>query len=101
MEFPVILEPVVGNGCRAIGAGGFSVGLMAEGATAAEAIDRLSDQIQARLRAGAKLTHLSIPAAAAPWQQDAGCLRDEPLYEAWRQAMAEYRRQKDEDPEAP
>jgi hypothetical protein len=100
MEVPVILETVAGNGYRATGAGGLSVGLTAEGATAAEAIDRLAEQIRARLRAGAKLTELNVAAGSANWMQDAGYLHDEPLYEPWREAMEEYRRKLDEDSEA-
>ena len=100
MEVPVIIEPVTGNGYRATGAGGLSVGLTAAGATAAEAIDRLADQVRMRVNAGAKLAELSVAASAAPWMQDAGYLHDDPLYEPWREAMEEYRRQLDEDPEA-
>src|SRR6202044_786026 len=88
MEVPVIIEPVTGNGYRVTGAGGLSVGLTAEGATAAEAIDRLADQVRMRVNSGAKLAELSVgPAAAAPWKQDAGYLHDDPLYEPWRAAM--------------
>jgi hypothetical protein len=54
--------------------------LTAEGATAAEAIDRLAEQIQTRLLAGAKLTELNVAAGAAPWKEDAGYLRNDPLY---------------------
>ena len=100
MEVSVIIEPVIGNGFRVTGAGGLSVGLTAEGATAVEAIERLSEQIQTRLHAGAKLTELSIGQGAAPWKQDAGYLRDDPLYQPWLDAMQEYRRKLDEDPEA-
>jgi hypothetical protein len=100
VEVPVIIEPVTGNGYRATGAGGLSVGLTAEGATAAEAIDRLAEQVRTRLSAGAKLAELSVAADAAPWKQDAGYLHDEPLYEPWREAMEDYRRKLDEDPEA-
>jgi hypothetical protein len=100
VEVPVIIETVAGNGYRVTGAGGLSVGLTAEGATAAEAIDRLADQVRARVNAGAKLTELSFDAASAPWMQDAGYLQDEPLCEPWRDAMEEYRRKLDEDPEA-
>ena len=100
MEVPVIIEPVTGNGYRVTGAGGLSVGLTAEGATAAEAIDRLAEQIQTRLLAGAKLTELSVATGVAPWKEDAGYLRNDPLYEPWREAMDEYRRKLDEDPEA-
>jgi hypothetical protein len=100
VEVPSIIEPVTGNGYRAIGAGGLSVGLTAEGANAAEAIDRLADQVRMRLNAGAKLAELSVGPGMAPWMQDAGYLRDDPLYEPWREAMEEYRRRLDEDPEA-
>ncbi len=99
MDIPVIIETINGNGYRATGAGGLSVGLTAEGATAAEAIDRLGDQVRARVKAGAKLAELSV-AGVAPWRQDAGYLHDEPLYEPWREAMEEQRRKLDEDPEA-
>jgi hypothetical protein len=100
VEAPVIIETVAGNGYRATGAGGLSVGLTAEGATAAEAIERLAEQVRTRVNAGAKLTELSVVAGWAPWKQDAGYLRDEPLYEPWREAMKEYRRKLDEDTEA-
>lgn len=99
MEIPVIIEPVTSNGYRAIGAGGLSVGLTTEGTTAAEAIDRLADQVRLRVNAGAKLAELSV-ANDPPWKKDAGYLRDEPLYEAWREAMEENRHKLDEDPDA-
>src|SRR5690242_9353064 len=54
VEVPVIIEPVTVSRYRVTGAGGLSVGLTAEGATAAEAIDRLADQIRMRVNAGAK-----------------------------------------------
>jgi hypothetical protein len=100
VEVPVIIEPITGNGYRVTGAGGLSVGLTAEGSTAAEAIDRLAEQVRTRLNAGATLAELSVAAGVTPWKQDAGCLRDDPLYEPWREAMKEYRCKLDEDPEA-
>lgn len=100
MQISVIIEPVSGSGFRVTGAGGLSVGLTADGATAAEAIDRLADQVRSRVNAGAKLAELNVAANAAPWKKDAGYLHDEPLYEPWRKAMEESRRKLDEDPEA-
>jgi hypothetical protein len=100
VEVPVIVEPVAGNGYRVTGAGGLSVGLTAEGATVAEAIGRLAEQVRTRVRAGAELTEVDLAAGAARWTQDAGYLHDEPLFEPWREAMEEYRRKLDEDPEA-
>ena len=100
METPVIIEQVNGKGYRVTGAGGLSVGLTAEGATAAEALDRLAEQVRTRVNAGAKLAELRVAAGVAPWKQDAGYLHDEPLYGPWREAMEDYRRKLDEDPEA-
>ena len=99
MDVPVILESVNGSGFHATGAGGLSVGLAAEGATAAEALDRLADQVMDRMKGGAKLT-VSASASLADRLADAGCLRDEPLYDAWREAMEENRRMVDDDPDA-
>lgn len=100
MDVPVIIEPIIGKGYRATGAGGLSVGLSAEGATAEEAIDRLAEQVRSRFHEGARIAELSDPAREASWKQDAGCLQDEPLYEAWRNAIEANRRKLDEDPEA-
>ena len=71
VEVPVIIEPVAGSGYRATGAGGLSVGLTAEGATAAEAIDRLADQVRLRVNAGARLAELSVAGGIGPLE--AGC----------------------------
>jgi hypothetical protein len=103
MGVPVVLENVNGCGFRATGAGGLSVGLAAEGATAAEALERLADQVNLRVSSGARLTELSVPVPTHLGDRlaDAGCLRDEPLYDAWRQAMEENRRALDEDPDSP
>src|SRR5580693_4185212 len=97
VEVPVVIEPVTGNGYRAIGAGGLSVGLSAEGATVEEAVDRLADQVRTRVSAGAKLTEVTVVAGQAPWKQDAGYLRDEPLFEAWREAMEKNRQELDDE----
>jgi hypothetical protein len=43
---------------------------------------------------------VNLAAGAAPWTQDAGYLHDEPMFQAWREAMKEYRRKLDDDPEA-
>ena len=65
-----------------------------------QAIDRLAELIQSRMNAGAKLAELRVGTGAAPWKEDAGYLRDSPSYQPWREAIEEYRRQLDEDPEA-
>ena len=96
----VVIEPIAGNGIRATGAGGLSVGSSADGATAEEAIHRLADQVRLRVGSGARLTELTVAGGPGPWTQDAGYLRNDPLYEPWCAAMEEYRRRLDEDPDA-
>jgi hypothetical protein len=101
VEIPVLLEPVAGNGYRATGTEGLSVGLTAEGATREEAMDKLGELVKARISRGAEIRPLQVAASGPhPWSHFAGCLRDDPMYDAWRQAMEEYRRKLDEDPDA-
>ena len=78
MEVPIIIEPVTGNGYRVTGAGGLSVGLTAEGATLAEAIDRLPIRFGCAGRRS-EAGRAERRASAAPWKQDAGYLHDDPL----------------------
>jgi hypothetical protein len=100
VEIPVLLEPVAGNGYRAIGTEGLSVGLTAEGATREEAMDKLGDLVKARITGGAEIRPLQVAAGPHPWSDQAGWLRDDPMYDAWRQAMEDYRNKLDEDPDA-
>lgn len=96
MQIPVLVEPVGDNGFRATG--GEPVPLTAEGTTEAEALANLKEAIQGRLINGARLVPLEIPVAEHPWLPYAGTLKDDPLLEEWKEAMAEYRRQMDADP---
>lgn len=98
MQIPVLIEPVAGNGFRARSAEPF--GLTAEGATSDEALDKLRQEIQNRLTAGARLVSLDVP-ADNPWKAMAGIYKDDPQFDDWQQAIAEYRRQVEEDPDIP
>ena len=99
VELATIVEPIMGNGYRASGAAGLSVGLSAEGATALEALANLGKLVQARITTGAAIVPLEVP-PPHPFAQDAGYLRDDPMLDDWRKAMAEARRRLDEDPGA-
>jgi hypothetical protein len=96
VELATIVEPITGNGYRAIGAGGLSLGLSAEGATALEALANLGKLVQARITTGAAIVPLQVP-LAHPFAQDAGYLRDDPLLDDWKKAMAEARWRLDEE----
>jgi hypothetical protein len=99
VEIPVLIEPVVGNGYRASGSSPFP--FTVEGSTEEEALRKLHDLIDARLAAGAQVVPLLVSSAEHPWAPFAGKLRNDPMLEAWKQAMADYRRQVEEDPDIP
>ncbi len=99
MEIPVLIEPVAGNGYRARGGEPFA--LTGEGATPEEALHQLRERIRGRLTPGARVVSLEVSPAEHPWGSFAGGLRGDPLLEAWKQAMAEYRRKMEEDPDVP
>lgn len=99
MQIPVLIEPVAGTGFRA--RGGEPLPLTAEGATPDEALQKLRELLQARLTGGTRLVALEVPDDDNPWLKMAGMYKDDPLFDEWQQAIAEYRRQIDEDPDIP
>jgi hypothetical protein len=100
MQIPVLIEPVAENGYQAIAAEPF--GLKAMGATRDEALCKLREQINHRLAHGAVLTTIDVAPTEHPLAKYAGMWKeDDPLFDKWEQAIEEYRRQVDEDPEIP
>jgi hypothetical protein len=99
MEIQVLVDPIANNRYRACGGPPFP--FIAEGDSPHEAIQNLRQLIQDRLKAGAAICRVTIPAHESPMIQWAGSWKpDDPLHEEWRQAVEEYRRQIDEDPNA-
>jgi hypothetical protein len=100
MEIPVLIEPLSGRGYRAQAMA--IADLVAEGATQDEALTRLRQSIQERLAAGAQIVSLTVGVEPHPLLRFAGTWKEgDPLLEEWRQAVEEYRRQVDQDPNAP
>jgi hypothetical protein len=98
MQLAVLIEPVAGNGYRAVSG---PLTLSAEGSTAEEALQNFRQMLAQRLAAGARLVTLEIPGADNPWLPLAGMYKDDDLFADWCQAMADYRRQVDENPDTP
>ena len=96
MHIPVLIEPVAGNGFRARGMEPFA--LSGEGPTREEALAKLRDQLDARLKSGAEIMGLEVPAPPNPWVEFAGMFKDDPLFDDWQKAIEEYRREVDADP---
>ncbi len=101
MQIPILIEPVAGNGYRS--RGGEPYALSAEGATRDEVLAKLRAQLEARMRGGAEAVSLEVagPAAGNPWVEFAGMFKDDPLFDDWQKAIAEYRREVEEDPNYP
>jgi hypothetical protein len=99
VQIPVLVEPIDGQGYRA--RGGEPLALTAEGPTREAALANLKEQLQARLRNGAEVVPLDLTVAPHPFAEFVGIFKDDPLVEDWKKAMADYRRQIDQDPELP
>ena len=99
MQIPVLIERVAGNGYKA--RAGEPFGLTAEGPTPDEALRLLRQEVDQRVAAGATLTSIDIPSSEHPWLRWAGTLKGDPLVDEWRQAVAEYRAEIDNDPNIP
>ena len=92
MNIPVLIEPLGPQRFRAT-----VFALSAEGGTEDEAIQRVRDELTTRLSAGARIDAIRVPISGTDGElpSAAGILKDNPLYDEWREAIAEYRRQVD------
>jgi hypothetical protein len=100
MQIQVLINPLADNRFQACGGSPFP--LIAEGETPYEAVRNLRQLIQDRLRAGATVCRIDVPAHESRTAQWVGSWKpDDPLYEEWREAVEEYRRQVDEEPNNP
>jgi len=97
MQIPVLVERVKGNGYCARGTEPFAVS--AKGATREEALAKLREKIQTRLKNGMEIVGLEVGPQPHPLAEFAGMFKDDPLFDDWVKAIAEYRRQVDNDPD--
>jgi predicted RNase H-like HicB family nuclease len=97
MQIPVLIERVKGNGYRARGNDPFAVS--AKGATREEALAKLRAKIQARLKNGSEIVGLEVGPQPHPLAEFAGIFKDDPMFDDWQQAIADYRHQVDNDPD--
>jgi len=97
MQIPVLVERVKGNGYRARGKEPFAVS--AKGATRKEALAKLRAKIEARLKNGAELVGLEVGSHPHPLAEFAGMFKDDPMFDDWQKAIADYRRKVDNDPD--
>ena len=96
MQIPVFVEPIANNGYRAE-----PLDLRAEGHTQEEAVAKLKEQIQLRLRNGAALIPLEVSAGEHPLAKFAGMFKDDPDFREVLEIIEENRRKMDADPNIP
>ncbi len=97
MQIAVLVERMGNNGYRA--RGGEPFGITAEGATREEALAKLKDEVQAKLRDGGEIVTMEVSPEPHPLEKFAGMFPDDALTREWEEAMAEYPRKVDEAPE--
>lgn len=95
MQIPVLIEPIAGNGFRA--SGGEPLAVVVEAPTREEALAKLRDQLQARLRNGAEIVPLEMTPQPHPLAEFVGMFKDDPWIADWKKSMAEYRRRIDKE----
>ena len=86
MEIAVLIEPVPGKGYRARGGEPFA--FAAEGSTKEEALGKLRELIASRIKGGAELVAVDVPAGDNPWISSAGMFKDDPLFDQWQATIA-------------
>jgi hypothetical protein len=97
MELAILVEPANGQGYRARCGEPFVMEALGE--TREEALKKLRAEISRRVAGGAQIVGLEVGGESdSPIAKFAGWLEDDPLYEPWQAAIAEYRRQRDESP---
>jgi len=93
MQIPVLIEPIANNGYRATG--GPPLALVVEAPTREEALAKLKEQLQARLRNGAEVVPLDLAPPEHPWMKFAGMFKDDPYFKEVVEIMAARRRKMD------
>lgn len=94
MTTEVLLETLPDHRYRATGAGRFAVS--AEGATRDEAIQNFRVAAARSITGEAEVVSVDVPITSAhSWSPFAGIFKDEPLFDAWQEVIAENRRVED------
>ena len=99
MQVATLVEPIGSRGFRAKVGSPFEITVEAE--SRQEAVRQLHECLRQRMADGAELVSLEMDAEPHAWAEFAGDLKDDPLLEDWKRAMAEYRTQVDRDQENP
>lgn len=100
MQIDVLLKPSGEDGYTATVGKPFDV--TAHGTTEEETLACLRERVEETLAGGAKVVPMTIPSlsnAEIAWEAGRGMFKDDPLFDDWLAAIAEFRRQRDADDE--
>lgn len=95
MQVATLIEPIGARGFRAKIGSPFEITV--EAASRQEAVQQLRACLQQRMAAGAELVTLEMNTTTHAWAEFAGDLKDDPMLDDWKNAMAEYRAQVDRE----
>jgi hypothetical protein len=99
MQIPVLIESVAKSGFRA--STGEPLPVSADGATPEEALRNLRAAVDRQLKNGKQLEWLDLT-PANPWLALAGTHDpNDPLVKEWKQEMAAYRQEVEDNPDRP
>ena len=100
MQIAVLVEPIANNGFCA--RAGEPLALSTQGATREEAVAKLRQLIEEQFQNCKQLLAVEVAAGDNPWLAMAG-IHDpnDPLVQEWKEAMAAYRKEVENDPDYP
>lgn len=99
MRIPVLIEETPER--RYVATGGVPFAVSALGDTADEALAAVKQLIDDRVARGATIAAIELGGSANPWLEGAGMFREDPLFNEWQGAIADYRRTANESTELP
>ncbi len=99
MKIPIWIEATQEQRYRATGAEPFVGSVEAE--TPEAALEKMKKQIDDRIAQVARIAMLDVSDMSNPWMDGAGMFRDDPLFDDWQQAIADYRRAANQIADAP
>jgi hypothetical protein len=99
VKIAVLIEPTAEERYRASVGEPFPASV--EGDSPEAVLQMVKQQIEDRVAQGAQIATLDLPNGDNPWLAGFGMFRDDPLFDEWQQAIAEYRREANQRADAP
>jgi hypothetical protein len=99
MKIPILIEATPEQRYRATGGEPFVDSVEAE--TPEAALAKMKQRIADRVARGARIATLDLPDGPNPWLEGAGMFRDDPLFDEWQRALADYRRAANRNADVP